>query len=150
MNNFNLTDGTALGRMAGIKPTDGGGTDLKKEFTLTITCADTGEVTLRDDRNDVEFKGRGMLLHLGDHWEMKSHNFAWGSGSSIIHAFMNSLIGARDDQGEDGEYYRYIYRHIVFNIEKETGNLRKRGVITAGEAIEKYGKGGGGGNDSTH
>jgi hypothetical protein len=124
--------------------------DLKNEFTITITCNDKGEVTLRDNRNGTEFKGRGMLLHLGDHWEMKSHNFAWGSGSSIIHAFMNSMIGAREDQGEDSDYYRYIYSHIILNIEKETGRLRQRGVITADEAIEKYGKGESGGDDTTH
>lgn len=123
---------------------------MKKEFTLTITFADSGEVTLRDERNGTEFKGRGMLLHLGDHWEMKSHNFAWGSGSSIVYAFMNGMIGAREDHAEDADYYRYIYGHIAFNIERERGNLRERGVITAEEALEKDGKAGDGGNGTTH
>lgn len=138
-----------MGRKTEESYNERGNGELKKEFTLTITCNDKGEVTLRDDRNGSEFKGRGMLLHLGDHGEMKSHNLAWGSGSSIVHAFMTGMIGARDDRGEDGDYYRYIYGHIAFHIGKETGNLRRRGIITADEAIEKYGKGGDGGNDVT-
>lgn len=123
----------------------------EKEFTLTIICKENGDVILRDDRNGNEVQGKGILLHLGDHWESTVHNFAWGSGSSIITAFMGSVLGARDDQSEDANYYRYIYSHIIMNIEQLTGKIRERGVITAEEAVKKYGiKQEGTDDDTTH
>lgn len=123
----------------------------QKQFTITITCDENGDVSLTDSRiPQKEYRGKGMLLHLGDHWSDTYHNFAWGSGSSIVHSFMNSFIGAGEDMDVDADYYRYVYAHIAMNIEKATGSIRQKGVITANEAMEKYGGGGGTGSGSTH
>lgn len=125
-----------------------------KEFKLTITCNKEGIIKMEDSREPERKElGNGLLLILGDARMGVYSNFVWGSAKSIVHGFYGGILDARESQGEEGPFYRHVFREISMLISQLYGHVQPHGVITTEEALQKFNKedssqGGNGG--STH
>ena len=107
-------------------------------LTITIALGVDGSITATESRDNVTEEWPGVIVIFGDVAKNKYAHLSWGERKDIVYGVYGSIMDARHDRTERGEWHRNVLGSICRMIMELYGHLRKAHEFTAEGTIEKF------------